>query len=436
MPKSRDNPPSPDEITNALIEVGWNKTEAAKLLGMPRSTLNDMMSRHGIRLGAADSAEIDTKDNIKVVTVHSKTLRTIEDVLKEAEVDLDVWEVERSIVNKWDVTAKVTVKGGADSLAVNENWQIKIWLRRKTPEKRSIEHLLEKLRNHSLVVPKKKWPAGKGKRRRALEVCIMDPHLGLECFRPGSDEAWDLDACEKFFLWALDGLLKKAEQFTPFLEIVWVFGNDFLHADTVFHTTTQGTQQPEAVAWHTVYERGKKLAIAAAERLCEVAPLRIVQVSGNHDRLSSYTLAHVLDAYFHGNENVTVEVSSSPYKFWQFGVNLVGFDHGHSPKMAHLAALMANETRLNGWQSARYCEWHLGDQHRRGGGRPTVMTEQGVGVEFLTGLTPANEWHKLKTFNWQPRGATAYVWDADSGPEARLLVNIDSYTGRPMGEKS
>jgi hypothetical protein len=96
---------------------------------------------------------------------------------------------------------------------------------------------------------------------------------------------------------------------------------------------------------------------------------------------------------------------------------------------------MANETRLNHWQNARYCEWHLGDQHRKGSGRPTAMTEQGVGIEFLTGLTPANEWHRIKTFNWQPRGAVAYIWDHDSGPEARLHVNLDSYTGKPMGEK-
>jgi len=172
-----------------------------------------------------------------------------------------------------------------------------------------------------------------------------------------------------------------------------------------------------------------------AEALKKVGKkLRIVEISGNHDRQTSFSLGWVLWAYYHNDENVEVEVNPSPYKFWQWGVNLVGLDHGHSKKLERLAALMANETRINGWQDARYCEWHLGDQHRKGSGRPVIMTEQGVGVEFLTGLTPANEWHKIKTFNWQPRGATGFVWDKDEGPLARVQVNIDSYTGRPMGE--
>jgi hypothetical protein len=189
------------------------------------------------------------------------------------------------------------------------------------------------------------------------------------------------------------------------------------------------------VAIQTTYKRGVQLAIAAAEIFAKHSPLRILVVPGNHDRMLTYTLGHVLDAHYCRDPNVTVVVDESPYKFWSYGVNLLGFDHGHSIKLQNLPALMANETRLTHWESARYCEWHLGDQHRKGGGRPTAMTEQGVGIEFLAGLTPANEWHKLKSFNWQARGAVAYVWDFHSGPTARLHANLDSYTGKPMGEK-
>ena len=108
---------------------------------------------------------------------------------------------------------------------------------------------------------------------------------------------------------------------------------------------------------------------------------------------------------------------------------------GHSIKPIRLAALMANETRLDGWAEARYCEWHCGDQHRKGTMKPNVFEEQGVSVEFLPGLTPPNEWHRIKSFNWQKRGAMAFVYDHDEGPIARLQVNIDNYTGYFMGEK-
>ena len=93
---------------------------------------------------------------------------------------------------------------------------------------------------------------------------------------------------------------------------------------------------------------------------------------------------------------------------------------------------MAHECREH-WADTSFREWHLGDQHRKGTGSPVVMEEQGVGVEYLPALTPPNAWHRLKGFNWQQRGAMAFVWDHDTGPVARLQVNLNSYTGKPTG---
>lgn len=373
------------------------------------------------------------------VVCRTKTVRTLDELLAAVDADPKVWEVERWVANKWDTVAKCNVPGESDrfpehELRASELWQVKAWFRRKSPERRGLEALIEELKSHSPIVPTiKRTKARKGAPRRALEVCIMDPHLGLECFRPGSDHAWNLGECERFYHWAIDGLLERAAPYGPFQEVLWVFGNDYLHSDNVFHTTTQGTPQPDSMAWHTIYERGVKLAISAADKLKTVAPLRVLQIPGNHDRQSSYTLGWVLWAYYHNDKNVTVECSPMPRRFWEWGVNLIGFDHGHSVNVNRLAGLMANSCR-EAWARTAYREMHLGDQHRRGGGRPVMMTEQGVGVEFLTGLTPGNEWHSIKGFLWSQRGAVAYVWDAATGPEARLHVNINSYTGKPMGE--
>jgi hypothetical protein len=168
------------------------------------------------------------------------------------------------------------------------------------------------------------------------------------------------------------------------------------------------------------------------DRLAQIAPVRVIQVSGNHDYVASFSLGHVLKAYYRNNENVSVEVNPSPYKFYKFGANLIGFDHGHHIKAGKLAGLMAQHCREH-WATTSFREWHLGDQHRKGTGSPVVMEEQGVSVEYLPALTPPNGWHKLKGFNWQQRGAMGFVWDHDEGPIARLQVNLDSYTGKPMG---
>jgi hypothetical protein len=256
----------------------------------------------------------------------------------------------------------------------------------------------------------------------------MDPHIGLLCRWPESDSGWDLEKSSAMLLGALDDLAAKASVFGPFEEAFMPFGNDFVHADNVAHTTTAGTPQPDAISYHHVYHRAMLIGIAMVERLRQIAKrVFIYEVPGNHSRVTDYTLAHVLWAYFHQDKNVVVDTSSSPYKFHRFGCNLIGYEHGHSVKPIRLAALMANE-QPDHWSATKngYREFHLGDQHRKGSAKPSMLEEQGVSVEYIPGLTPANEWHKLKGFNHQQRGAMAFVWDYTAGPIARFQMTIGS----------
>jgi hypothetical protein len=391
-----------------------------------RLKIQEAMNREGV--------EYDTTQDNQLVTVRSETIRTLDEALLEAEVDLSLWEVERWIANKWDMAAKVGHKD-EEIVQTTELWQVKVWLRRKTPTICSLESILDKIEENSPFVPLKYKPAKKPSDKRALEVDIFDPHYGMQCFRPAADAGWSLEDCERIVLWAIDELIALSKGHAPFQEIVFPFGNDFLHSDNIQHTTSGGTQMVESLSWHHVYQCGEELAIKMVERLLTVAPVKILLVPGNHARQSEFTLARLLRAYYRNNKNVEVDASSRPYKFWNFGVNLIGFEHGHSVNQSRLAALMANETRDRGWKDARWCEWHLGDQHRKGSGKPSTLEEQGVSVEFLAGLTPPNEWHVIKGFNYQKRCANGFVYDYERGPMARYQVNLDSYTGDTMGRK-
>jgi hypothetical protein len=181
------------------------------------------------------------------------------------------------------------------------------------------------------------------------------------------------------------------------------------------------------MAWHHVYERGEKLLIQAIEMCKAVAPVEVLSIPGNHDKYSAFTLARVMNAWFHNDENVTVDASPSPYKFKHYGCNLIGFQHGSGLAQIRLAALMANEMP-QAWADTDggYREWHLCDQHRKGSAKPSAMEEQGVSVEFLPSITVPNEWHRDKSFNHQKRGAMAWVWDREIGPMARLQVNLSN----------
>jgi hypothetical protein len=370
----------------------------------------------------------------------SMSVHSLPKALKAAKVDTDTWQVK-----SWGVTfSEVTTKLGRGQDAKGR-WQkdvpktytnCHLWvkLEPKSPEIKAAESILAEIRANSRIIQHVKPPRRrKRSSSRHLEISMVDPHLGLRCHRPGADRAWTLEQGKTMFQAVTRDLLKLAAVYGPFERVVWVFGNDYLHADNVFHTTTQGTPQPEAEAWQHVYVEGEKLAIGTVDTLLEVAPLDIYVIPGNHDRQTSFTLGRLLHAYYHANKHVTVHADASPYKFHHHGVNLIGFEHGHSIRQqARLAALMANECR-DIWSKTSYREWHLGDQHRKGSAKPSMLEEQGVSVEYLPGLTPPNEWHRLKSYNWQKRAGMAFIWDKRAGLLSRLNVNIDSYTGQIMG---
>lgn len=252
----------------------------------------------------------------------------------------------------------------------------------------------------------------------------MDVHMGLICQRPEADDAWDMTIAADTVREALADLLDLAKGFGPFEEIFIPFGNDFCHIDNVFATTTAGTGQPEAAAWHRMYVEAQALAIDIINRLRHEAPkVSIYQIPGNHSRMSDFTLGRILEAHFRNDKNVFVDASASPYKFHRCGVNLIGYEHGHSIKAQRMAGLMANE-RPKDWAETKYREIHCGDQHRKGS---ASFEEQGVSVEYIPGITAGNEWHRLKGFNHGKRGAMAYVWDWKKGPISRLQTNLFAY---------
>jgi len=388
-----------------------------------------------------EEVERNFGQNTATITTRSLNIKTVEELLKISNVDLTIWEVERHLINSWEVTVGRRNSGTGDPETFT-NYQVKVWLKRKEPAVLALEELYEKIKSASPIAPKIKrvyhqLDTGKCNSNRQLEISLFDLHLGLRCFKSAADINWTPDDAEAMTMAMLEKLIELTKSFGPFEKIIFPMGNDFLHTDNVWNTTTSHTPQPEGDAWKSSFLRGELLGLAIMERLKQVAPVKVIVVPGNHARISEIALGRILNAYYHNDDNFEMDANivpyMSPYKFHHYGVNLIGFEHGHSIRQqVRLAALMANECRLNGWQEARYCEFHCGDQHRKGSGRPMMFEEQGVSIEFLPGLVPPNEWHRIHSYNWQKRAGMAFIWDKTAGCVARFQVNVDNYTGRIM----
>jgi hypothetical protein len=439
-------PPMPPEVLKEALDLvarHGSVTKASRATGIPRGTLESRLSRAKAEAAnprsdvcslrePGDHKFTERGDEATLDAIVRGPVRTLAQLLEVCGVDGAVWEVRDWSSTAWTTAMKLEVREGGKIQRAEpyreQNYRVTARFRRKTPREMSLASLLEDIKANAPLLPNIKRPKPRKLAvRRALEVDIMDPHLGLLCGVPESDAPWDLDLAAGTIMQALDDLIAKASAFGPFEQVFMPFGNDFVHSDTILGTTTAGTPQPESISWHRVFVYAERVAIAMVERLRKVAPeVYVYEVPGNHSSLTDFTLARLIAARFHACKGVTVDASASPYKFHRYGVNLIGFEHGHSVAAVRLAALMSNERPMDAAQTS-YKEWHLGDQHRKGSSKPSMLEEQGVSIEYVPGLTAPNEWHRRKSFNHQQRGAMAYVWDYHTGPVGRFQFNILKY---------
>jgi len=402
----------------ALIALGYKDQKIARRLGLTRYSVRQVMyATAGYKPPEAEvrvkySEKGDKAEASGVVAADSME-HSLDALLEQLDVDLELWAVDRWVGNRWGSTEKPM-------------WQVKAWFKRKPHEEVNLEQLIKRLEDGSPVQPLSFIPFNRQSRKpgRCLEISIADPHFGMRTFAGASGHNYDFDSAAKLWKVSIDKLIDRAMPFGLFDEIVFVAGNDYLHVDGVFHTTTAGTPQPEADAWQNTFERGEELLISTVKGLSKLAPVKVVVVPGNHARQSEFALGRVLNAYFHNDANVEVDCGAEPYKFHFYGVNLIGYEHGHSIKAHRLASLMANE-RPDAWACTWQREWHCGDQHRES----AQFSEFGVNIKYLPSFATWNSWAKIKSFSWAHRASLGFVYDKVDGLISTPQVNAREIYG-------
>ena len=74
-------------------------------------------------------------------------------------------------------------------------------------------------------------------------------------------------------------------------EVEVCVGNDVLHIDNVYGTTTKGTPQDTDGKWWEHFEVALQLYVKCVEILREIAPVDVLHSMSNHDYQSGFHLA-------------------------------------------------------------------------------------------------------------------------------------------------
>ena len=246
-----------------------------------------------------------------------------------------------------------------------------------------------------------------------------DLHYGKAGWKDETGEEYNREECYRRLLATTDVMLERVSRFGKPARFIVGAGSDWFHIDNETNggSTTRGTPQDTDGTWSRIFLEGSELAAAYLERLRAVAPVTVVCMAGNHDRLSSLMLTAWLKERFRAAGDVTVEVSPASRHYLRVGQTLVGITHGDDTKDQKLPGLMAAEAR-EAWGQTKHRLWFTGHWHSM------ISNEfHGVRVIHVPSLAGTDLWHARSGYIGNRKALTAYIIEDAEGMIAELPVS-------------
>ena len=426
-----------DEILAHAPGARYLKDIAARI-GVPHRTLRSRIASLGIKdevLQAMHSAPVAKPAPVRqsaeapeqritrtggathdTLEAKGTRIKTLEQLLEAAEVDLSVWRVKDYIVNVWE---QHSVKKGLVTL-----YQVKARLERIQQALDLLamkDAAIEAMREHS-PAPVRRYKAAP-KTGLAMEINIPDLHLGKLAHAEETGANYDGALAVKAFRHVLYSLLTHAQNLRV-ERIVFPVGNDLLHVDSAENETTGGTRQDADSRWYRSVKRAVSLMAEAVDAMAQIAPVDVVIVPGNHARMQEQMLGEVLGAWYRKEPRVTLHDSPAPRKYLEHGTTLLGYTHGDNVKAQDLPLLMATEAP-GMWARTRHRAWSTGHLHQRKSEKfGSIQEYKGVEVRISPSLAASDSWHAGMGLIGNLRAAEAHVHCAKSGEIARFRAAL------------
>lgn len=374
-----------------------------------------------------ESCEIVEKADDCSLTYYGKEIKTVDELLASAGVDMQLWQVVEQSVNQWEVAGKLShgqdesKRWKADSLWKTGLRQIRVRLRRLAPRpiQEGIRELLKNVKPIATATP----PRRKKADPHLFEAAIFDHHFGKYAHAPATGQNYSLAIAEREYKLAIDAMIERAKSF-PVDRVLLPIGGDFLHTDNARGETTAGTRV-ESVddRLSKVFRIAAQSLQYAVERLLEVAPVDCLWVPGNHDASTSFYIVEWLSAVFRSNRHVQVDAGPRNRKYYPYGVNLIGITHGDKGKHSDYPHIMATEVPQL-WAQSKFRAWHVGHFHRRAESRYVSGDSfHGTEVRILGSLCSTDSWHFEQAYIGQPRTAECHLFSKSSGPVGHFIVH-------------
>jgi hypothetical protein len=343
----------------------------------------------------------------------SEPIEDLDDLIRVCNIDTTKYSVtdyEVKAYNAW-------IKNSDNQIETKQLYSVKAHLKVKKLDndiKIQKNLLIEEIKKHSpKTVHFYSVDQKNTKRNHALEINIPDLHIGKLAWGKETGEDYDIKIAVERYKKAVDELVSRVNTNT-LAKIILPVGNDLINVDNASNTTTAGTSVSCDSRFGKMFQTAKTLLIETIDKLCQIAPVDVIIIPGNHDSISTFTLGEVLDAWYHNTANVTITNTHTPRKYYQYGQNLIMYTHGHREKLNDLGIICATEQPLL-WAATKYRRVHVGHFHHSKQVKFVDVQEYpGFTVKILNSLSSNDAWHAEKGY-LSLKGAEAFLYHKDKG---------------------
>jgi len=292
----------------------------------------------------------------------------------------------------------------------------------KDSERANLLSSIEKvISNHKISYPEKVYDKNS---QHLLVINPADIHVGKLAIAKETGEEYNKEIAKQRVLEGIRGIIDQSSGFT-IDKVLFCIGNDVLHVDNVFNTTTKGTQQDQHGKWWQSFELALEIYVAAVDMLLQVAPVDCVHSMSNHDYQSGYHLAHCLKSWYKDCKDVTVDEGPAYRKYYKYHNNMIGLEHGDGAKAADLPLLMAQE-EPSMWADCQHRTMFLHHVHHKIKLKfQSAKDYIGVTVEYMRSPSGADSWHARKGYKGAPKAVEGFLFHKDNGRVASLVYNFN-----------
>lgn len=218
-----------------------------------------------------DNAKIEWNAEENSITTESTRIKTLEGLLEVAQVDQEIYDVERHIINSWEVTS--WKRGFAET---KTNFQVKAWLKNKWFDRVDPETVKEIIDSNVTLLSNVSQP--RISNQEDPIVCVIaDLHAGG--FTEDMKLVPDFNIAE---------LTKKFHRLSAYLNKV----NRPVHLKLLGDLIESFTGKNHKDTWRQIEQHGMKVMFTVADLLIWLINetpqiISVDLISGNHDRISS-----------------------------------------------------------------------------------------------------------------------------------------------------